>query len=838
MKNPSKARTSAAALGLGAYLVAALAWYYDVYVHWQSKLYPFAIAAATLGIVALTLLALWARGERKAGALVWKSALSMVIFTGLSLGGVTYLINNVINHEGGARQAAAVALPLCALQMLLLYVMLFRGPGKGIGRKTSGLMAAGVLAILLVAVGFGAVRPWYLKDYYTVPAPEVPEGKFAPRGPWGDMADFRVSPDGMSIEEARDAIRAARANGEERDFSVEILPGEYNIRQIVFDERDYNTLYSTRSEEDEAILNGGMRLEPGDFSPWDKDESIQLIDLTKLGLTADDWGKMYSFGGFTTAAMYDDGVGPLPCELFFNGKRCVTARYPNDGWLQTGKVLDNGDSRETYEGGTVRNPDFDQMRNPRGGAFALDEKTAKRAAGWALSDDIWVFGCFRHDWADMSTPVKSIENGALTTAYASGYGFKSGANYYFYNVLEELDEPGEWYLDRNTGLLYLWPPEEIFADARIDISLSAEALISGENLKNLSFIGLTLQGTRGGGMALTGDDIFVDHCLVKNLAGSAISVTGYRNTVSNCEVRHVGREGIVIGGGDQASLTSGGSLAVNNLVHDWSEVVMTYQGGIRVNGTGNRAANNELYNSRHTAIFFDGNDHVIERNLIHDVCLETSDAGAIYDGRSFYSAQGTVIRENVIYNLGSGKHNPCGIYLDDGLSGVTVENNLLVNIPGTAIAVSGRDLDIQGNFVVNAGKPLSYDQRTRDGALATDPNFWFHAHTGKDRGDMWKRLLESPWRTDVWRAAYPKLAAYSTDFADIEGPSFAANPAGSSVAGNVFAGPNKPSYAESVRRFSTIGPNDEYGAAKARRYWTLPGYEKIPLALVGRTGES
>ncbi|MCL1952822.1 MAG: hypothetical protein FWF60_08355, partial [Oscillospiraceae bacterium] len=110
-----------------------------------------------------------------------------------------------------------------------------------------------------------------------------------------------------------------------------------------------------------------------------------------------------------------------------------------------------------------------------------------------------------------------------------------------------------------------------------------------------------------------------------------------------------------------------------------------------------------------------------------------------------------------------------------------------------------------------------------------------YSHTAKG-GDMWTNLLASPWQTDIWKKAYPKLAALSTDFADIEKPEFAANPAGSSVTGNVFAGPNKPWYAESVLRFSEIGPNKNYGALRCRNYWDLPGYEDIPLEQIGRVG--
>jgi len=369
-----------------------------------------------------------------------------------------------------------------------------------------------------------------------------------------EQADFTVPADG-TIEEVRDFIRAQRAQGSGQHYTVLIEDGEYNIRQITFDERDHDTTY--RSRDGGVILNGGRRLEPKDFTPWEKNENIQVTDLTKLGLGPENWGKLYSLGAFTTAEKYDDGVGPLPCELFFNGKRCTTARYPNgSGWLEIGKVIDNGDCKETYGNGTVVNPDWPDLRNPRGGTFEMDAKTAARAASWASLNDVWMFGCFMHEWADMSTPVKAVDKaaGTVTTEYASFYGFKTGRPYYFYNVLEELDEPGEWYIDRKTGLLYFWPPEGDFGSASIDISLSTETLISGENLKNMSFVGFTLQGTRGDAVSLKGDNITVDHCLVQNLAGSAISLSGCNNTASNNEVLHVGRSGISIGGGDAETL--------------------------------------------------------------------------------------------------------------------------------------------------------------------------------------------------------------------------------------------------------------------------------------------
>jgi len=163
-----KQRTFIAA-GLGAVLAAAFVWYYDVYVYWQPKLYPFAIIALVLGVAALTLLALRARGEDKRAALAWKTALSAVAFAG-ALIGVSAIINNAIGGGRMARQAAAVALPLCAAQVLVLYVLLLRA-GKSLSRKAVALMSAGLAVFALSAGVLGVGLPYYLRDVYRVPPP-------------------------------------------------------------------------------------------------------------------------------------------------------------------------------------------------------------------------------------------------------------------------------------------------------------------------------------------------------------------------------------------------------------------------------------------------------------------------------------------------------------------------------------------------------------------------------------------------------------------------------------------------------------------------------------------
>ena len=50
----------------------------------------------------------------------------------------------------------------------------------------------------------------------------------------------------------------------------------------------------------------------------------------------------------------------------------------------------------------------------------------------------------------------------MTSEKPSNWGvqYDRGNNYYFLNVFEEIDVPGEWWIDKKTGLLYIYPPKQ------------------------------------------------------------------------------------------------------------------------------------------------------------------------------------------------------------------------------------------------------------------------------------------------------------------------------------------------------------------------------------------
>ncbi len=88
---------------------------------------------------------------------------------------------------------------------------------------------------------------------------------------------------------------------------------------------------------------------------------------------------------------------------------------------------------------------------------------ADRPDKWADANDIWVHGYWAYDWANSHEHIATIDTQKRlikTSPLYGNYGFRAGGHggrFYFLNILEEVDKPQEWYLDRRTGILYFWP---------------------------------------------------------------------------------------------------------------------------------------------------------------------------------------------------------------------------------------------------------------------------------------------------------------------------------------------------------------------------------------------
>ncbi|MBO4883681.1 MAG: right-handed parallel beta-helix repeat-containing protein [Clostridia bacterium] len=698
----------------------------------------------------------------------------------------------------------------------------------------------------------------HLNKYTPKPYPIV-EGDFHVAVNGSDGADGSAAHPFATVGRAVQAVRAVK--DERRGVTVCVHAGEYHTDGIALAGADSGSaecpIVYRAYGDGEVVLNGGVTLKAADFRPVSEDVRARLrgeakdrvvcVDLKRYGLSEADWGPVYPIGAFGTEKKYDSFQPGENCELFVNGNRMTLARYPNEGFLKLAAVADVGDCFEFPEQNYYY--DWHGRRNHAGGKYLMDKETTARLKTWKSLDGVWAYGYFYHDWADSSTPIRSfdLEHRAFFPEYVAHYGARKGALYFFYNVLDELDAPGEWYLDRAGGTLYLYPPVPL-ESARVELTITQHSVISAVDVSHVTFEGFTIKGTRGDAVTIRGDDNTVRRLTVYGVMGNAVVAEGRRNLVTECDISHTGRGGIRLAGGDRNTLEPGGNRADNNLIHDWAEVYMTYNPAVRLDGVGNVCSHNEIFNSPHSAIFYYGNDHLVEYNVIHDVVLHSSDAGAIYSGQD-WSGQGCVVRYNCLCRAGGGEFTPDGIYFDDMLSGQSAYGNLVIDVKKNGFLIGGgRDNRITDNVVVNCGTGIKYDDRGRDAFVG---NGWARAAViDYETGSMWKRLRAVPYRSAAWAERYPALARVSLDFNDPDNPDFPVNPANSVVKDNIVidAGGELGVIQPDVARFSEVSGNAVFASEEeagfvpgeyvlkdgAPALKAAPGFKNLPIGKMGR----
>jgi len=572
-----------------------------------------------------------------------------------------------------------------------------------------------------------------------------------------------------SVETARDEVRRLVSEGIDEEITVIIGEGEYYTSGIVLDERDSGSeeFPITYYADGEVVINGGITLSEADFMSvteserarlhGDAKEKVVCADLKKHGFSAADWGGICAIGSYNTASKYDGAfTSPMWCELFVNDKRMELARYPDSGYLHTLETVREGKCLEPTGKAKLTADEWAKIRNPIGDIRKIDADTAKRASGWKSFDDVWVFGYPKYGWADMSSPLENIDAKSceMETRHVSMYGIREHAPYYFFNVFEELDAPGEWYLDRENGILYLYPPEEL-GQSKINLSLLTSSLVKFNNVSNVVLDGITFTGTRNDALSLIGKGIKVKNCVVKNVAGSAIVIKGENCVVSGCEIHHTGRAGICIDGGDRNKLTSSGNVVTDNHIHHIAEIYRTYQPAVRLGGVNCICSHNCIHDSAHMAIGFGGNNHIIEYNEIYEVCQIADDSGAIYSGRD-YTTCGNVIRCNFFHDMASEADNHIGIfgvYCDDNLGSCTIERNIFLRCQSALLLHGGHDMIFKNNLIINSCEKSQYSIRFHR------YGYWDDLLPG---GTHWKHLDSIPWEGEIWSEAYPHLAEYLT----------------------------------------------------------------------------
>ena len=545
------------------------------------------------------------------------------------------------------------------------------------------------------------------------------------RGPW--HADFFVAPDGndawsgtlpapapsgtdgpfRTIARARDEMRKLRSSraGTPGGGTILIREGVYSTgASFVLDERDSGTPESPvvyRAWPGEKVtLSGGVTLPLGAFAAVSDKRILQRLDPAARDAVVQ--ADLAALGVADLGVFPDRFQGsPLAPELFFNDRRMTLARWPNEGWAVISAFVAPG---------SWADPPTCETTN-EGGVFQYE---GDRPVRWNVDAGVWLHGYWAFDWHDEVVRVKSVDPAARRIALAAPtqYGVKprnpSPRRWRAVNLIEELDCPGEYYIDRTSGLLYFWPPENL-SGARIVLSTLNAPVVAARNASHLVLRGFTIEAGLANGIDITGGrDVHVQACEIRNLRQIAVHVDGgAAHKIEACDIHDTGTGGVRLSGGDRRTLTPAGHEMLNTHIRRFSVHRATSAYALWFQGVGNHAAHNLIHDAPHQAVSIGGNDHVFEFNVVHDVCLETDDCGACYKGRN-PSCRGNMIRFNFWYDIGRPLgHGSGAIYFDDGDGGDIVFGNIFFRCcePGKAAwgavySHGGHDILAENNIFI------------------------------------------------------------------------------------------------------------------------------------------
>ena len=458
-----------------------------------------------------------------------------------------------------------------------------------------------------------------------------------------------------------EAIKRTEGKG---GAKIVLKNGYYNLTEpLAIGEAHSGTTESpliiTAEEDGKAFVSSAYRMSADMFSVCD-DEAV----LSRL--TEEVRGKVL-VADVSNVDLSSAGVGEFAPHLVINGVTMNIARYPN----ATGKMpLDWDDRKVVSADSVVENepgiwefhPDYDKMFS------------------WEDSDDIWMRHNFTVEY-DHAHYKATVDKTARTIKgnFRDDHRLvpEEATRYYVYNVFEELDAPGEWFLDKKNCKLYLYPPKgELKNDDVIHLVVKPCDLLVCRNAENVIINGLDIGRNKGFAVAaIDCRQVLIQRCRISNVEGRhgddesfVLLCDGFENGIIASTIEYCSTE-IEVCGGDRNHMVPAHNFMQNCVIDNH-----LCRFSANISGCGNLFSHNYFHN---TTVGDNGsNEGIMEYNVFEGSDTEAMDSGTIYvGGGPPNSACANHYRYNYIFDM---CRNDYGIYFDDMSRGMYAYGNIVV----------------------------------------------------------------------------------------------------------------------------------------------------------------